>query len=172
MSESSKEARAIVSSEHLSHSSRELSELEFGLILSSHAFSRWVVHCMTAAGLPELGSLDILVLHRIYNRNRPKRLADICLVLNIEDSHTVSYSLKKLSRLNLIEGNKQGKETFFSTTEEGKRICTAYAEIRETCLIESLSSLGIAKEDLHHVANVLRTLSGLYDQASRSAASI
>lgn len=162
----------IVSSEHLSRNASELSEFEFGLIIAGHAFNRWMVRCMTAVGLPELGSLDIMVLHSINHRERAKKLADICLVLNVEDSHTVSYSLKKLSKLGLIAGEKHGKETFFQTTEEGKVICTHYAETREACLVESLSSLGIAREDMHQIARVLRAMSGLYDQAARSAASL
>lgn len=162
----------IVSSEHLSRSAQELSEFEFGLIISSHAFNRWMVRCMTAVGFPELGSLDILVLHSINHRERAKRLSDICLVLNVEDSHTVSYALKKLTKLGLIDGEKIGKESFFRTTDEGRRVCTSYAEIREACLIESLASIGIAREDMHQIASALRAISGLYDQAARSAASL
>lgn len=162
----------IVSSEHLSRNAQELSEFEFGMIIASHAFQRWMVRCMTAAGVPELGSLDVLVLHSINHRERAKRQADICLVLNVEDTHTVAYALKKLGKLGLVEGEKHGKETFFRTTDQGRTICQRYAEIREACLIDSLSTLGIEREDLHHIAASLRAMSGLYDQAARSAASL
>lgn len=162
----------IVSSEHLSRKAKELSEFEFGLIIAGHAFNRWMVRCMTATGFSELNSLDVLVLHSVNHRERSKRLSDICLVLNIEDSHTVSYALKKLIKLKLIESKKQGKETFFKTTALGIESCTAYAEIREACLVDSLKSLGISPDDMHQIAASLRALSGLYDQASRSAASL
>ena len=50
---------AIVSSSHLvSPRSRELSELEFGLIVAWNAFSRWAVRCMAAAGCPDLTITD------------------------------------------------------------------------------------------------------------------
>ncbi|WP_017429409.1 winged helix DNA-binding protein [Vreelandella jeotgali] len=162
----------IVSSEHLSRSSEELSEFEFGLIIASHAFQRWMSRCMAATGLPELGSLDVLVLHSINHRRRAKRQADICLVLNVEDTHTVSYALKKLGKLGLVTGNKRGKETFFHTTDEGQAACQQYAEIREACLVDSLSTLGVERQELHHIAASLRAISGLYDQAARSAASL
>lgn len=162
----------IVSSAHLSHSAQELSELEFGLIISSHAFQRWMVRCMTATGFPELGALDVLVLHSVNHRERAKRQADICLVLNVEDSHTVTYALKKLGKLGLVAGDKHGKETFYRTTEDGRAACTRYAEIREACLVESLASLGIGREDMHRMAGMLRAMSGLYDQAARAAASL
>ncbi|MFY0988893.1 winged helix DNA-binding protein [Halomonas sp. C05BenzN] len=162
----------IVSSEHLSRSAQELSELEFGLIISGHAFNRWMVRCMTAAGFPELGSLDVLVLHSVNHRERAKRQADICLVLNVEDTHTVTYALKKLARLGLVAGEKQGKETFFRTTEQGREACGRYAEIREACLVDSLSSMGIEREEMSRLAGMLRAMSGLYDQAARAAASL
>jgi predicted MarR family transcription regulator len=139
----------IVSSEHLSRSAEELSEFEFGLIIASHAFQRWMARCMTAAGLPELNSLDVLVLHSVNHRKRAKRQADICLVLNVEEAHTVSYALKKLGKLGLVHGEKHGKETFFRTTDEGRNACQSYAEIREACLVDSLSTLGVERKDLH-----------------------
>ena len=46
---------AIVSSAHLvSPRSTEMSEFEFGLIVANNAFHRWIVHCMSAAGLKDL----------------------------------------------------------------------------------------------------------------------
>ena len=162
----------IVSSEHLSRKAKELSEFEFGLIIAGHAFNRWMVRCMTATGYSELNTLDVLVLHSVNHRDRAKRLSDICLVLNIEDSYTVSYALKKLIKLKLVASQKQGKETFFNTTRLGKDTCSDYAEIREACLVDSLNSLGIAPEEMHQIASSLRALSGLYDQAARSATSL
>ncbi|MFW6345507.1 MAG: winged helix DNA-binding protein [Halomonas sp.] len=162
----------IVSSEHLSHRAMEQSEFEFGLIIASHAFNRWMVRCMTATGYPELGPLDVLVVHSVNHRERAKRLADICLVLNVEDSHTVTYALKKLAKLDLVTSEKHGKETFFRTTDRGREACLRYAEIREDCLVESLSSMGIEREEMSRLAGMLRAMSGLYDQAARAAASL
>ncbi|MBQ0831111.1 winged helix DNA-binding protein [Marinobacter sp.] len=163
----------IVSSAHLaSGSAVELSELEFGLIVAGNAFNRWMVRCMDAAGLPELSPLDILVLHSVNHRERPKKTADICLVLNIEDSHTVTYALKKLLKHRVVASEKRGKETYYSATEEGAAVCRRYREIREECLIDSLRSLGFSGADTGAVAGFLRGISGLYDQAARSAASL
>ena len=55
--------RLFVSSSHLvSEKSGELSEFEFGLIIAGHAFDRWVVRCMAAAGIKDLTRLDVLLL--------------------------------------------------------------------------------------------------------------
>lgn len=162
----------IVSSAHLAEQAQELSELEFGLVIATNAFQRWMERCMHAAGEMELKSIDIQVLHNITSRNRSKRQGDICLLLNIEDAHTVAYALKKLLKLDLVEGVKQGKEMFYSTTEKGRALCLRYAEIRQQCLIESFKNLQADPDMLRHTASLLRTFSGLYDQAARAATSL
>lgn len=162
----------IVSSSHLSGRAAELSELEFGLIVAGNAFNRWMVRCMNAAGLPDLSPLDILVLHSVNHRGRSKKSADICLVLNVEDTHTVTYALKKLLKHEVVVSERRGKETFYSITEKGEEVCQAYAEIRENCLVDSLRTLGFSNTDLGSIASFLRGISGLYDQAARSAASL
>ena len=171
--ESSHRVGPIVSSAHLAAGkSAELSELEFGLIVAGNAFNRWMVRCMNATGLEDLSPLDVLVLHSVNHRNRPKKSADICLVLNVEDSHTVTYSLKKMLKSGVVGSEKGGKETFYTVTEKGEEICRRYSEIREDCLVDSLRTLGFSNADLGSIASFLRGISGLYDQAARSAASL
>ena len=51
----------------------------------------------------DLGVLDILCLHSVNNRGRAKKLADVCFKLNVEDSHTVNYSFKKLVKYGLVQ---------------------------------------------------------------------
>ena len=164
---------AIVSSSHLVSQQRpQLSEFEYGLSMANNAFLRWMQHCASATGTTELGSLDILVMHNIGHRHRPKKLADICFTLNLEDSHNVAYSLRKLVKLELIIGVRKGKETFYEPTEKGWQFCLDYRDVRERCLIESLKDLNLSDDKLSELAGALRTLSGFYDQASRSAASL
>jgi len=170
--------RPIVSSAHLvSERSAELSEFEYGLIVASHAFNRWMVRCMAAAGVDDLGPLDILVLHSVNHRARDKKLADICFVLNVEDSHTVSYALRKLVRAGLVVARRNGKETLYATTKNGRSACERYRQVREDCLMAALDAFAGASEgDLNQrigtAADLLRAASGLYDQAARAAASL
>jgi len=165
--------RPIVSSAHLvSESAMEMSEFEFGLIIAYNAFARWMVQCVKAAGGSDLGPLDVLVLHSVNHRDREKRLGDICFVLNIEDTHTVSYSLKKLVSQGLVARTKRGKEALFSTTPSGHDLCAKYRDVREDCLIASFQALGLDGEGIGRIADRLRALSGLYDQAARAATSL
>ena len=160
----------IVSSSHLAEgASPALSEFEFGLILVSHAFQRWMVRGMAAAGYPDLSPLDVLALHSVAHRGKAKRLADICLVLNVEDTHVVSYSLRKLAGLGLVHSAKRGKEAFFSVTDKGREICLAYRDVREACLMPGFTGSAEDNARIGELAQLLRTLSGRYDQAARAA---
>ncbi|MGH1441214.1 MAG: winged helix DNA-binding protein [Cellvibrionaceae bacterium] len=163
----------IVSSDQLlSEKSVELSEFEYGMIIAWNAFSRWLVRCMSAAGYSELTPTDVLVLHHLNHRLTEKKLADICFVLNIEDTHIVSYSLKKLMTAKLVKNKKQGKEAFFYLTEEGCKLCEKYRAIRESCLMGGFSGKDTENEQFRELASALRGLSGHYDQAARAASAL
>jgi len=164
----------IVSSQHLvSGKASGLSQLEYALINAGHAFERWVVHCMTASGVPDLSALDVLVLHNTNHRGREKTLAAICLVLNVDDTHLVNYSIRKLRKLGLLDARRRGKEMVYSVTTHGGDACERYREIREACLIDALAVFGGPEQgDMSAIATRLRALSGIYDQAARAASSL
>ncbi|WP_396428680.1 winged helix DNA-binding protein [Limnohabitans sp.] len=166
-------ASPIVSSAHLvSPDSAEMSEFEFGLIVAGNAFHRWIIHCMAAAGLKDLTPLDVLVLHHVTHRARDKRLADICFIMNIEDTHLVNYALKKLQGLGVVVSQKNGKDVTYAASDEGRQYVQRYRDIRESCLIDALKADDGLNRDIGELARLLRVLSGMYDQAARAAASL
>jgi len=161
----------IVSSSHLvSPRSVEASEFEFGMIVAWNAFSRWMVRCMAAAGVPDLTVTDVLVLHHVNHRARNKKLADICFVLNYEDTHVVAYALKKLVAAGLLRTERQGKEVFYLPTEAGEAAVKSYRAVREACLMDNIDPQ--LNPNLGELARLLRVMSGVYDQAARAAASL
>jgi predicted MarR family transcription regulator len=163
----------VVSSAHLARGkSPALSEVEFGLIMVGHSFSRWMVQCMAAAGHPNMSPVEILILHTVMHRSRPKRLAHICLVLDIEDTYLATYAIRKLERAKLVKTWKAGKEKMVSATELGVAACLRYAELREQLLVKSVDRAGIAESSLSDLAGLLRILSGYYDQGARAAATM
>lgn len=173
MTEQPNPKRRIVSSRHLAEGeSWETSEIEYGMIIAYNAFSRWMTKCMSAAGNTDLTPLEILVLHNTNHRSREKRLADICFLLNIEDTHTVNYALRKLMKMELLRSEKRGKEVFYTTSDKGAALCEEYRIVRERCFLDGLSRLDMTGDEMREIAASLRTLSGQYDQASRAAASL
>ncbi len=163
----------IVSAAHLARGAMPaLSEMEFALIMADNAFSRWMIRCAEAAGAPGLTPLEVLVLHSVTHRDRQKTLADICLVLNVEDTHLVSYAIKKLEKNGLVSSGKRGKEKTVGITPRGQEICERYGEIREQLLIDALKAFGLDQGPVSELADFLRALSGQYDQAARAAAAL
>ncbi len=161
----------VVSSAHLAAGAMpSLSELEFALTLANNGFGRWMVRCAAAAGLPGLTPLEILVLHSVNHRGREKTLADLCLVLNVEDTHLVAYALKKLARVGMVVTGKRGKEKTVTIAPEGAAFCARYHELREALLVRTVKMMAVDESELSRLAALLRGLSGTYDQAARAAA--
>ena len=150
----------------------QLSEMEYVLTVTTNAFNRWMVRCMNASGHSGMTPLDVLVLHGVRHKGREKTLSDLCVVLNVEDTHLVNYSLKKLEGMKLLSTGKRGKEKTAKVTEEGTRTCERYHQIRESLLVESVQEMGFDAGELAKAARLLRALSGQYDQAARSATNL
>ncbi len=163
----------VVSAAHLADGRLPpLSELEFALTMANHAFHRWMVRGMAAAGVPGLSPLEVLVLHQVHHRERPKTLADLCLVLAVEDTHTVTYALKKLEAQGLVRSGRRGKERTVAITAAGEEVSRAYRSIREGLLVAAVVETGLDAAELSKLAALLRALSGQYDQAARAAAAM
>jgi predicted MarR family transcription regulator len=163
----------VVSSAHLaSGASPALSEVEFGLTLAHHAFQRWMIRCAAAAGAPGLTPIEVLILHTVRHRDRPKRRADIALVLDIEDPHLITYALRKLTRAGLVASERVGKESLVRATAAGEALCARYAAIRERLLVAGMAAAGPGEASLSALAALLRALSGHYNQAARAAATL
>ena len=126
---------------------------------------------MSAAGLKDLTPLDVVVLHHVTHRARDKRLTDICFIMNVEDTHLINYSLKKLQHMGVVASRKNGKEVTYAATDLGRKYVERYREIRESCLINAMNADEALNRDIGELARLLRLLSGIYDQAARSAAS-
>lgn len=160
----------ISSSAHLADGpAPALSEVEYGLMVAAHAFHRWMVRCMAAAGEAGLSSTEVMILHSVCHRSRAKRMADVALVLDIEDLHIVSYAVKKLEMRELLTTRKAGKEKLVEISAKGREVCERYAMIRHKILVESLRYHRPDEKALSEQAALLRFLSGAYTQAARAA---
>lgn len=168
----SKEKIALVANPSVVDKGTELAEFEFGMVIATNAFNRWAVRCMAAAGVKDMTITDVLVLQHVNYQAREKKLADIAFILNIEDTHIVNYSLKKLLTLGLIRAEKRGKEVLYATNTLGQSMCLRFGEIRTQVLLEGMAHGAAANSELKGMAGQLRMLSGLYEQAARAATSM
>ncbi len=162
----------VVSAAHLASGAMPaLSELEFAVVVQSNAFNRWIARCCQAAGGEGLSAMEVQILHAVNHRERDKSLAELCMMFNIEDTHVVSYALKKLQQQKLVQAGKRGKEKTVKITDYGSALCESYRTVREKLLVNAAKSMGLDEGRLSEIAMLLRVISGIYDQASRSAAS-
>lgn len=162
----------VVAAAHLASGAMPaLSELEFALVVQSNAFNRWIARCCEAAGGEGLSSMEVQILHAVNHRERDKTLAELCMMFNIEDTHVVSYALKKLQQQQLVQAGRRGKEKTVKITDYGSKLCESYRNVREKLLVDAILAMGISENRLSEVAMLLRVVSGLYDQAARAAAS-
>ena len=96
----------------------------------------------------------------------------------VSSPHLVSENAVELSEVEygLVQSEKQGKEVFYDTTQQGQVLCMAYRDVREACLFDEYAAFDdgngkLNSASLSQVERLLRLLSGLYDQAARSATS-
>ena len=57
-------------------------------------------------------------------------------------------------------------------TTAGAEACARYREVREALLVGGIKALHFEDAEISRIAALMRALSGQYDQASRSAASL
>jgi predicted MarR family transcription regulator len=119
-----------------------------------------------------MAPLEVLILHLVNHRDRAKTLADIRLVLHIEDAHLVSYAVRKLSERGLVTTARKGKEKTVAITPEGTALCDRYGEVREALLVELAQETGFSPEEMSRLAALLRAISGSYDHAARAATTL
>ena len=149
--------------------SMDLSDFEFALLNLLFGMQSWAETCMSAADVRGLHFLDIIVLHAVNHRARLRKQTEICMILNIEDGHLVSYALKKLMAAELVQVVVQGRERYFETTPKGATACVGYRKIREECLVPNLQWVGGREGLLRETAGFLRMMTALYAQSGRFA---
>jgi predicted MarR family transcription regulator len=131
---------------------------------------RWLSQRSNSQTVNGLSDLDVFLMHLLVYRNKPLRGIDLAFALSIDDMHLVSYSLKKLARVGLISSRKIGKEVFYVATEKGQEHYFDFVNDRKKYLEPAMKFL--SKDfDLEALTGFLRTLSSVYEQAARSAAS-
>lgn len=146
-------------------------DLEFLLTVTNNAFQRWAVRCMASSGEAGLAPLEVMVLHAVNRRAQHGTTSDLALLLNLDDSHLISYALKKLEARELVKSQKRSKEKTISVTARGASVCEAYIETREQCLMQMLRLSDFDQEDFKHLERTLRLLAGSFDHAARAAIS-
>lgn len=148
-----------------------LSDFELSLTILWNSVKRWMSLRSTEGVLNGLSNLDVFLMHLLVYRDRQLRANDLAFALSIDDMHLVSYSLKKLVRLEAITSSKVGKEVFYKAGDKAKAHYEEFLTDRTRFLEPALKHLSYGDYDLESLSQLLRALSGVYEQAARTAAS-
>ncbi len=148
-----------------------VTEFEFAVWRFSAAFVRWQGDCMSCATASGLSGQDAAILHVIRMRDTPKSLSEIARLLNRDDAANIQYSLKKLLTAGLIGKavSASKKQTSYTVSPAGAAVTAAYSEHRRTMLLSMIGQLH-EPGDITQATRTLNLLIGVYDQASRVAA--
>jgi predicted MarR family transcription regulator len=159
---------------HLAADANEVAvtEFEYAVWRFSAAFIRWQGDCLSCAINSGLSGQDAAVLHVIRMRDMPKSLSEIARLLNRDDVANIQYSLKKLLSAGLLEKANavSKKQTSYIVSDAGRAVTDTYSDVRRDILLGMIAKLRSPSEDLAHATRTLDMLIGLYDQASRIAA--
>lgn len=153
-----------------------LTEIEFAIFRNYAAFSRWMDDCAACCHTSKhpCNGMDYAVLNVIRMHERPKSLSDIARLMNRDDLSNLQYSVRKLSKAELIEklgnsGHKRGAT--YQVTAQGIEATDNYAKFRRELLVSLTQSISDSEQRMEQVTRMLSLLSGIYDQAACVAAS-
>lgn len=157
--------------EEIKNEGELLSELELALTVLWNCVRRWMTQRSKGSVVNGLSDLDVFLLHLLVYRNRPLRGMDLAFALSVDDMHLVTYSLKKLVRLEMISSERVGKEVFYTAIAKGRQHHSEFLEDRSRYLEPAMKYVTSGDYDIGELTTLLRALSGIYEQAARSAAS-
>lgn len=160
---------------HLAKDATELrvTELEFALMRTLEAFSRWVAAADEMVGMAELKHAEHVILHVIRMQNRPKSGATIARLLNRDDIPNIQYSLRKLESAGLIQKNKEAgtKIYTYSITPLGEKLTNEYSKLRSELLVRNLISITDFDKRAEDATQLLSIMTGIYEESGRNSAS-
>ncbi len=158
---------------HLAETKQEvdITELEFALMRAFEGFGRWQSECLSSVcDLAATGPENAL-LHIIRMNERPKTIKDLARMTNRDDVPNIQYSLRKLIGAGLVLRIGAGRSgVTYEMTAEGRRVTDDYGALRRRLLIGAIENLPSFADRLAEAARTLNLLSGIYEEASRVAA--
>ncbi|MGF7006458.1 winged helix DNA-binding protein [Aminobacter sp. BE322] len=149
----------------------DVTELEYALMRSYEAFARWQAECL--ATVVEFSATDPenAMLHIIRMNDRPKTIHDLAHMANREDIPNIQYSLRKLIKGGFVKRTGSGRMgVTYEVTPLGRRVTDRYADIRSVLLIDAVTRVPDLAARLEDAAHTLELMTGIYEQAARSAA--
>jgi predicted MarR family transcription regulator len=158
---------------HLARTPQEINvaEMEYALMRSFEAFGRWQTECLASVSDFSATGPENALLHIIRMNDRPKSIRDLAHMANREDIPNIQYSLRKLIQADLIARSGSGRSgVVYEVTELGRDVTNRYADVRAAVLVSALKRVPDLDKRMQETARTLELMTGIYEQAARTAA--
>ena len=152
-----------------SHSDNEIVELEWILLRLMRSFNRFNEQMIFSRFGISLSAAELNLLHVIRMHDTSKTASALARLLNREDDQSnVQYGLKKLRDMKMIRTHPKSKTTTFQyeATKRGIEITDAYAEFKKKYVNVAITSISDWESKLEQTKELLRFITGIYDEAS------
>jgi predicted MarR family transcription regulator len=149
----------------------ELTEFEYAAIRFYAAFQRWNEAAVQAAGGAALTFTEASMLHVVRMQERPKSISLIATLLNRDDLSNLQYGLRKLRSHDLIRptGGTSRKGFAYEVTPRGRALTDRIAAIATELVFSSTRAIADVEPKLVASADLLRLMTGIFDEAARIA---
>lgn len=149
----------------------ELTELELSVLRLSAAFNRWNEAACFAVGGEQLTASEVNLLHIIGMQGRPKNATTVASLLNRDDQANIQYGLRKLRKLDLITvvPGRNRKSFDYDVTPKGRELVGNFSELAREIVYSATASIDQAVDRFVISADILRILTGIFDESARVA---
>lgn len=103
-------------------------ELGLELVMAYHMYHNLVMSCLQGAAINRVAVLDLLVLQCLCRHEGDIGGRDVSSLLPPMELHVVNYSLKKLVRLGMAVGEKDGRRVYYRSTAKGRESYSRFME--------------------------------------------
>ncbi|WP_274627037.1 winged helix DNA-binding protein [Arvimicrobium flavum] len=166
-------AKMLDRSWHLARTPQEMSvaDIEYALIRCFEAFGHWQAECLASVVEFAASGPENALLHMIRMNDRPKSVRDLAHMANRDDIPNIQYSLRKLIKGGLVVRSGSGRSgVTYETTALGRSVTDRYADVRADLLIDAVERMPDLAKRLEAAAHTLDLMTGIYEQAARTAA--
>jgi predicted MarR family transcription regulator len=149
-----------------------LTEFEYGILRFREAFEHWVMQAARSSSSIELNFAELTVLHTLRMQPKPAGVATLARLLNRDDVPNIQYSLRKLATMGLVQSQREkgSKSANYAPTQAGLEMTDGYASTKRDILLGQLADLPGFEDHIASATRTLTTLTGLYEECARVAA--
>jgi len=149
-------------------------DFEWASIRFQQAFERFCLQIAHLVGLGQLSFSELIVFHVLGLQDSPTKVSVLVRLINADAITNTQYCLRKLELYGLVCKSREehGSLQTYAVTEKGRGLIVKYAHFRRLGLTEQTKTIEAIDRRLADSAQLIGLLTGVYDEAMRTAATL